>query len=329
MIHPLKIRDITTQNNLILGPMAGVTSLPTRVIAKKFGAGLVCAEMVSGVGLTRENLETCKKIEIDPGEHPISMQLFGGDADILAEAAVILQNQGVDIVDLNCGCPVKKITKQCAGSSLMRDPQLVKNIVKKIVNAIKIPFTIKFRTGWDEKNINVVEMAKIAEGEGASMITVHGRTRAQAYKGTANRQYIAEVKKSVSVPVIASGDLFSPQDVEQCLQQTGCDGVQFARGFIGNPWLISQTLEYFKNNKRFTEPTFEDRVNLVLSHTKNMIKRMPEIKAVREMRKFNNKYIRGIPGAAEIRQKINKADTYQELESIFKNMDTPVLIGTN
>jgi nifR3 family TIM-barrel protein len=289
------------------------------------GAGMVCAEMLSGVGLTRQDLDGLKRIAIDPDEHPISMQLFGGDPNILADAAAILEERGADVVDFNCGCPVKKITSQCAGSTLMTNPDLLKNIINKVVSRIKIPFTVKFRMGWDDQHINVVELAKMAEAEGAKMVAVHGRTRAQSYSGVANWDIIAQVKKAVkTIPVLASGDMFSAEAIKKCFDQTGVDGVLIARGFIGNPWIFSRTLGYLQTGVLPPEPSFEERLGMMMEHTRRMVAFKGEVRAIREMRKYHHQYIKGWPGAAELRNLINHANTFDELKQIFREYEMPL-----
>ncbi len=332
----MQIGSVKLKNNLILAPMAGVTDLPTRAIAIEQGAGMVCAEMLSGVGITRQDLNGFKKIEIDMNEHPISMQIFGGIPDVMAEAAKIVEARGADIVDINCGCPVKKITSQCAGSSLLREPELLKNVVKAVVKAVKVPVTVKIRLGWDDASINVVENAKAIEGEGAAMVAIHGRTRAQGYSPFAKWDYIRQAKEVVKIPVVASGDIFTPEDAKKCLEQTGVDGVLFARGFIGNPWIISRTKTFLETGRLPKEPTFEERVQMVLDHTARTIEFVKkfsddpiraERKAVIEMRKFNNNYIKGIPGAADMRQKINQAENFEALKQVFREFPVPLVMA--
>ena len=233
MIRTLRIGDVELSNNLILAPMAGVTDLPFRLLCKEQGAGLLCMEMVSAKAVCYRNRNTEAMLSIDPGETPVSLQLFGSDADIISETAARLEERPFSVLDLNMGCPVPKVTGNGEGSALMKNPALVEEIVSKTVKAIRKPVTVKIRKGFDEDHINAVEIARIAEACGASAVTVHGRTREQYYHGRADWDIIRQVKEAVDIPVIGNGDVVSPASAEEMLSQTGCDGVMIGRGAGG------------------------------------------------------------------------------------------------
>ena len=242
----LVIGNVELENNLVLGPMAGVTDLPFRVLCKEQGCGLLCSEMVSAKGIYYKNKNTKFLLEIDEREHPVSLQLFGSDPVIMSEMAKQIEHLPFSILDINMGCPVPKVVNNGDGSALMKNPLLAGEIIEKMAKAINKPLTVKIRKGFDDDHINAVEMAKIAQESGAVAVTVHGRTRAQYYSGKADWDIIAQVKQAVSIPVIGNGDLLCAQDVIRMKEQTGCDGFMIARGAQGNPWIFKQILHYLK-----------------------------------------------------------------------------------
>ena len=245
-IHPLKIGNITLENNLVLAPMAGVTDLPFRVLCKEQGVGLICVEMVSAKAIAYHNRNTEALMTVDERERPVSLQLFGSDPDCISEVAKSIEERPFSILDLNMGCPVPKVVRNGDGSALMKQPLLAGKIIEKTVKAIKKPVTVKIRKGFDDEHVNAVEMAKIAQESGAAAIAVHGRTREQYYSGKADWEIIAAVKDAVDIPVIGNGDLLTPQDVERMARETGCDGFMIGRGAQGNPWIFRQILHYFE-----------------------------------------------------------------------------------
>ena len=243
-MSPLKIGNVEMQNPLVLAPMAGVTDLPFRVLCKEQGAGLICMEMVSAKAILYKNKNTEDLMTIHPGEHPVSLQLFGSDPEILAQIAAQIEERPFDILDFNMGCPVPKVVNNGDGSALMKNPKLAGEIIEKTARAIKKPVTVKIRKGFDEEHVNAVEMAHIAQESGAAAVAVHGRTRSQFYSGKADWDIIRQVKEAVSIPVIGNGDVTSGEKAIAMREQTGCDGVMIARGAQGNPWIFSELLEY-------------------------------------------------------------------------------------
>lgn len=309
----MKIGRVVLENPVIAAPMAGVTDKAFRVLAKEAGCGLVCTEMVSDMGLNYNNQRTKLLLDIEGEEHPISVQIFGSDPAIMAQAAQIVESLGADIIDINMGCPAPKIVKSGEGSALMRDLPLAEKIIKAVVQAVKLPVTVKTRKGWDDKVTTAVELAKRAEAAGAQAITVHGRTREQYYSGQADWAIIAKVKQSVAVPVIGNGDIFSPQDAQLMLQVTGCDGVMIGRGAMGNPWLYTTVVKYLQDGQTLSLPSARDKIEMAIRHLSMIKSDKGEYIAVREMRKHAAWYIKGLKGAAKARQYINKASTETDL----------------
>lgn len=319
MIRPLTIGNVTIPNNLILAPMAGVTDLPFRLLCKEQGAGLLCMEMVSAKAILYKNRNTEELLCIDKNEHPISLQLFGSDPDIISSIAHQIEERSFDILDLNMGCPVPKIVNNGEGSALMKNPLLAGQIIEKTVKAVRKPVTVKIRKGFDDTNINAVEIARIAEEAGAAAITVHGRTREQYYSGKADWEIIRKVKEAVSIPVIGNGDLLTAEDVIAMGEQTGCDGFMIARGAQGNPWIFQQILHYFKTGEHLPKPEMEEVVEMILRHAKMMLEYKGAYTGIREIRKHAAWYTAGYPNSAKLRVKINEVETYDELERLLKS----------
>lgn len=314
----MKIGNLELENNVFLAPMAGVTDLPFRILCKEMGCGLVYSEMVSAKGILYDNKNTTELLEIDPKERPVAVQLFGSDPEILGAMAKKIEQYPIDIIDVNMGCPAPKIVKNGEGSCLMKTPELVGKIVKSLVESQSKPVTIKFRKGFDDDHVNAVEIAKIAEANGASAVAVHGRTREQYYSGKADWDIIKQVKDAVNIPVIGNGDVFTPQDAKNLLEHTGCDAIMVGRGAQGNPWIFKRILHYLQTGELLPEPTAEERVEKALRHAQMLIDYKGEYIGVREMRKHMAWYMKGMPGAAELRGKLNYAENRAELESLLR-----------
>ena len=314
----MKIGTLELENNVFLAPMAGVTDLPFRILCKEMGCGLVYSEMVSAKGILYDNKNTTELLEIDPKERPVAVQLFGSDPEILGAMAKKIESYPIDIIDVNMGCPAPKIVKNGEGSCLMKTPELVGKIVKSLVESQSKPVTIKFRKGFDDDHINAVEIAKIAEANGAAAVAVHGRTREQYYSGKADWDIIKQVKATVNIPVIGNGDIFTPQDAKNLLEHTGCDAIMVGRGAQGNPWIFKRILHYLKTGELLPEPTAQERVEKALRHSQMLIDYKGEYIGIREMRKHMAWYMKGLPGAAELRGKLNYAETMAEMEALLR-----------
>ncbi len=316
----LKIGNVELENIYILGPMAGVTDLPFRLLCREQGAGLLCMEMVSAKAILYNNRNTEQLLTIHPDEKPVSLQLFGSDPKIMSEMAKRIEERPFAILDINMGCPVPKVVKNGEGSALMKEPKLVYEIVSAIVKAIEKPVTVKIRKGFDDDHVNAVEIAKIIEEAGASAIAVHGRTREQYYSGNADWDIIRQVKEAVSIPVIGNGDVTSPQKAAALQEQTGCDGVMIARGAEGNPWIFSEMIEYEKTGVVPPRPDKDEVRNMMLRHARLQLDYKGEYQGIREMRKHVSWYTKGIPGAARLRERINAVESYEELENLLTSL---------
>ncbi|MBO5711293.1 MAG: tRNA dihydrouridine synthase DusB [Acholeplasmatales bacterium] len=303
-----KIRDIEIPNQLVLAPMAGVTNEAFRLICKRMGAGLTMAEMVSDKAIGFKNAKTLKMTKVNSLEHPISMQIFGGDIESLVNAAKFIDEESdADIIDINMGCPVNKVAKKAgAGASLLQDPQNVYNIVKAVVDAVKKPVTVKIRIGWDQDHINCVENAILIEKAGASAITVHGRTRSQFYQGKANWDWIKKVKEAVSIPVIGNGDIVDYKTAKQMLDYTGCDAIAIGRGSLGNPFVFREALAYLNDGTIVDKPTNEEIFACILEQYNSLLELKGHHLAMLEMRSHVGWYLKGKPGSARIKDFCNK-----------------------
>lgn len=315
-----KIREIEIPNQFVLAPMAGITNEAFRIICKEMNCGLVVAEMVSDKAIGFQNQRTLKMTKVNNLEHPISMQIFGGDVESMVNAAKYIDDYSdADIIDINMGCPVNKVAKRAhAGASLLQDPNLVYDIVKNVVESVKKPVTVKIRIGWDFDSINCVEIAKLIEKAGASAITVHGRTRSQFYSGKADIEWIKKVKEAVSIPVIGNGDITDIESCKKMLEYTGVDAVAIGRGAQGNPFIFRELFEFFENGKVIEKPTNQELFDTILKHHELLLKLKDEKLALLEMRSHVAWYIKGMPGSARVKDLCNKQKDFASVKEILK-----------
>ncbi|HJD33532.1 MAG TPA: tRNA dihydrouridine synthase DusB [Candidatus Mediterraneibacter tabaqchaliae] len=316
----LKIGNVELENRYILGPMAGVTDLPFRLLCKEQGAGLLCMEMVSAKAIYYNNRNTESLLEIHPDETPVSLQLFGSDPKIMSEMAKRIEERPFAILDVNMGCPVPKVVRNGEGSALMKEPKLVYEIVSALVKAIDKPVTVKIRKGFDDDHVNAVEIAKIIEEAGAAAVAVHGRTREQYYSGKADWDIIRQVKEAVSIPVIGNGDVTSPQKADELVRRTGCDGIMIARGAEGNPWIFSEMIRWEETGELPPRPDKDEIREMMLKHARLQLEYKGEFCGIREMRKHVAWYTKGLKGAARLREKVNAVESLEELENLLTSL---------
>jgi tRNA-dihydrouridine synthase B len=318
------LREILRNNPLVLAPMAGITDFPFRQICREMGAGLVFSEMVSVEALIREHRRTHGMLRTDPAERPVVFQIFGSKPASMAEAAHIVSQGEVDFIDINMGCPVPKILKSGAGSALLRDIGLAKEIMSAVVKASKVPVTVKVRLGWDARNIVAVDLALAAEALGLAAVTVHGRTKAQGFSGTADWDMIRTVKESVTIPVIGNGDVRCARDARRMLDETGCDGVMIGRASQGNPWIFREAKHYLETGVVPPLPSPADREAVMVRHLDEVARLLGEGFGVREMRKHLCWYTKGLPEGAEFRERVNHLvsveDVKREITEYFANL---------
>ena len=319
-MQTLQIGNVTLKNNLILGPMAGVTDLPFRLLCAEQGAGLLCMEMVSAKAILYNNKNTKAMLAIDEREHPVSLQLFGSDPQIMGDIAKRLEDKGVpfDILDINMGCPVPKVVNNGEGSALMKNPILAGQIIEAMARATSRPVTVKIRKGFDDAHVNAPELAHIAQESGAAAVAVHGRTREQYYSGKADWSVIRKVKETVTIPVIGNGDILTAADAIRMGEETGCDGFMIARGARGNPWIFQQILHEWETGEPLAKPTMGEMVEMMLRHARMQIEFKGEYVGIREMRKHDAWYTGGYHGASNIRRALNEVESYEQLEELMR-----------
>ena len=311
-IHSLKIGNVNISNNVFLAPMAGVTDMPFRILCKEKGAGLVYTEMVSSKGMYYNDTKTKKIMEIDEKERPVAVQIFGSDPEIMGQIAKEVSKEA-DIIDINMGCPAPKVIKNNDGSKLLQNLDLIDKITKSVVENSSVPVTIKIRTGWDKEHNVACEVAKIAQRNGVSAITVHGRARSDFFSGEIDFETIKKVKECVSIPVIGNGNIVDGPSAEEMFKKTGCDGIMIGRGSNGNPWIFEEVIKYLENGEVISKPSKQDIKDMILRHVKMLCEYKGERTAVLEMRKQIAWYIKGFPNSSKIRNDINKIEDLQEL----------------
>ena len=312
-----KIGSVEIENPFILAPMAGVTDLPFRILCKEQGAGLLCTEMVSAKAISFHNKNTISLMQIDPVEHPVSMQIFGSEPDLMAEVAKSIEEQPFDILDINMGCPVPKVVNNGEGAALLKNPELIREIVTKVSRAVKKPVTAKIRIGFEGYPVDPVEIAKIIEDSGAAAVAVHGRTRQQYYAGEADWDTIRRIKEAVSIPVIGNGDVDSPKKAEALVRETGCDGIMIGRAVRGNPWIFREMNHYFTTGELLPRPSWEEIREMILRHARMQIELKGEFTGIREMRKHIAWYTSGMRHSAGLRRDSNLVSSYEELEKLL------------
>lgn len=316
----MRLGPVHIKGRVFLAPLAGIADTPFRLLCRQFGAALVFTEMISADGLTRGNTNTLRYLYFEQAERPIGIQIFGSDPEILAEGARLAAQQHPDLIDLNLACPVSKVVKRMAGAAMLRDLRRIEKVCRAVVEAVEIPVTIKIRSGWSSDSIVAVEVAQLAQECGISAITIHPRTQKMQFSGKADWDLIGRVKEAVPIPVIGSGDIRSPLDAKKMFEQTGSDAVMIGRASLGQPWIFKHINHYLEKNELLAQPTVQRRFDIALQHTRSAVHEKGELLGIRIMRKHLIWYTKGLPGAAQLRPKIFRAETVQEIEDLFEEV---------